>query len=96
MKQIIDRKVYDTDTATELCSDEYQEDTVNRLNRGRATTLYRTRKGAFFFHCETCWQGESSRIVPCEKGEAVDFYERANIIQLVFTEAFPDVVLEDA
>lgn len=74
MKQIINSKVYSTATAEEIASDNYS-DSSNRLNRGRGTTLYKTKKGAFFALHETCWQGEHDKIEPLTIPQAKEYFE---------------------
>ena len=74
MKSIINGKLYDTNTASAIADNEFQ-DGSNRLNCGRATTLYRTAKGAFFAYHETCWQGERDTIEPLSIEAARELYE---------------------
>jgi hypothetical protein len=74
VKQIIDGKLYNTETATALADNEFA-DGANRMNVGRSTTLYKTRKGAYFAeHC-TCWQGEHDTIEVLTLEEAKSLYE---------------------
>ena len=67
MKQIIQGKLYDTDKA-ELIADNEFYDGSNRISRGRATYLYRTKKGNFFIHHRTIEQ--------VSPGEAKEHYEQ--------------------
>ena len=94
MTQIIGRKKYDTDISERLASDEFS-DGSNRLPHGRGTTLYRAPKGAYFFHHESQWQGESDHIEPCSLDAAIVFWEKS-YNQESFAVAFPDVEVEDA
>lgn len=74
MKQIIDRKVYDTETATLIASNRYW-DGSNFERNGRNTYLYKTAKGNYFAHHTTQWQGESDTIEALTVDEAKDLYE---------------------
>ena len=77
MKQIIDGKLYDTDTA-ELIADNEFSDGNNRMSHGRATYLYKTKKGNFFSYHVTCWQGEHPYINVLSIDEAKRVYEELN------------------
>ena len=74
MKQIIDRKVYDTETAQLAASNRYW-DGSNWERQGRNTYLYKTAKGNFFAYHTTQWQGESDTITALTVDEAKDLYE---------------------
>ena len=74
MKKIIAGKIYDTETA-ELIADNEFADGTNRMKSGRSTSLYKTRKGNFFAHHETCWQGERDTIEPLTIKQAKEYYE---------------------
>jgi len=87
MKQIIDRKVYDTKTATLIASDRYW-DGHNFERSGRNTYLYKTAKGNFFTHNTTQWQGESDTIQALTVDEAKDLYESLREHDLDFEAAF--------
>lgn len=71
---IVHGKLYNTETSTEICSNEYRDGT-NRMNHGRATTLYKTPKGAYWFLNETCCQGETDTAEPISKPAAAEFSE---------------------
>jgi len=75
MRKIINGKAYDTSTATLIADNEFA-DGNNRLSGGRATYLYRTKKGNFFAEHETCWQGEHDTIEPMSTDEAKELYEQ--------------------
>jgi hypothetical protein len=75
MIRIIDGKKYDTNKAVAIADNEYNANPANRLNNGRATTLYRTAKGNFFAYHETCWQGEHDSIEPLGISEAKELFE---------------------
>lgn len=77
MKKIINDKLYNTETAETIADNEFS-DGSNRLNHGRATTLYKTKKGNFFAYHETCWQDEHDSIEPLTKEEAKAQYEDLN------------------
>lgn len=74
MKQIINRKVYDTKTATLIASDRYW-DGSNFERGGRNTYLYKTAKGNFFAHHTTQWQGERDTIEALTVDQAKDLFE---------------------
>lgn len=74
MKQIIDRKVYDTETATLIASDCYW-DGSNFERNGRNTYLYKTPNGRYFVHHTTQWQGERDNIEAMTTEEAKNMYE---------------------
>ena len=95
MKKIINKKVYDTETAKEIATNDYS-DVSNRLNNGRSNTLYQTKKGNYFLLTETCWQGEHDNIEPLSKNEAVEEWEHFHNQCTEFEEAFPDVKIEEA
>ena len=95
MKQIINRKLYDTEKATLIASDRYW-DGSNFERNGRNTYLYRTPKGAYFRHNTTLWRGERDTIQALTLEQALDLYEKLPEHEVEFTEAFPDVPLEEA
>jgi len=77
MKKVIGGKLYDTSTAEAIADNEFS-DGSNKMPGGRCSTLYKTQRGNFFVHHETCWQGEHDSIEPLTKGEAIDFFENIN------------------
>lgn len=87
MQQIIDSKVYDTDTATLITSDRYW-DGSNWERHGRNTYLYKTPNGRFFAHHTTCWQGERDHIEPLTLEDAKRLYEQLPEYALDFEAAF--------
>ena len=95
MKKIIDKKVYDTERAKQIASDRYW-DGSNYHRNGRNTYLYKTEKNNFFAFYETNWQGERDNIVPKTQEEAIRLYEILEEKEVDFTEAFPDIQLEEA
>jgi len=95
MKRVINKKVYDTETAIEIATNDYS-DGSNRLNNGRSSALYRTKKGNYFLLTETCWQGEHDTIEPVSKNEAMEEWEYFHNQYTEFEEAFPDIEIEDA
>lgn len=90
MEKVINGKLYRTGTATELANNEFQDNT-NRMNCGRCTTLYKTKKGAFFAYHETCWQGEADSIEPLDKAAAKELYEDLRNQSVDWSEAFSEV-----
>jgi len=87
MKSIIDRKLYDTETADLVASDDFW-DGRNITRNGRNTYLYKTEKGNFFSHHTTRWQGEIDRIVPLSVDEAMDLYEQLPEKAMDYKDAF--------
>lgn len=95
MIAIINRKKYDTATATAIADNEFQ-DGSNRLAHGRATTLYRTPNGGYFSFDETCWQGEHDSINPLSLDQAIDLWEGLPYHTVSFEESFPGVEVTEA
>jgi hypothetical protein len=93
MKFVIDGKVYNTETSTLHVSNEWS-DGRNMMPSGRATYLYQTKKGAFWAHNATCWQGERDQAEALSKAEAIELYQRlrGNIddFESIFGEALPE------
>jgi len=96
MLRIVNRKRYDTKTATLLASDCYW-DGHNFERRGRNTWLYRTPKGSHFTLTRTQWQGEQDSLEPVSLEEAISLYEGSlSEHEVSYEEAFPGVEIEDA
>lgn len=96
MSRIIDRKKYDTETATLIASDEYW-DGSNFERSGRNCFLYRTPKGNYFTVNLTQWQGERATLEPITQEEAIRLYENElTDYEVTYSEAFPGVTVEDA
>jgi hypothetical protein len=87
MKQIIDGKLYDTDTATLLASNRYW-DGHNFERQGRNTYLYKTSKGNFFLHNTTMWEGEHDTIEVIDESAAKEMYENLYEKEVEYQEAF--------
>lgn len=87
MEQIIDGKKYDTEKAELVTSDRFF-DGSNFERDGRNTYLYKTKKGAFFLHHTTLWQGERDSIEPCTEAEAKEYFERLSENEISYLEAF--------
>ena len=87
MKKIINGKVYNTETAIEIASDEYW-DGSNRSRHGRNTYLYKTNKGNFFIFNKTNWQGELDSIEPISKEQSMDLFEQLEEHEIEYEEAF--------
>lgn len=94
MKQVINKKMYNTETAEEVASDKYW-DGHNWDRRGRNKTLYKTKKGRFFMFYETRWQEELDNIEAISPGEAMVLYEELPEHEMSYEEAF-NVDLEQA
>ncbi len=87
MKQIIGRKIYDTATSVEVASNHYWDGSY--WDRGGTNTfLYKTKKGNFFLHHTTRWQGGRDQIEPVGIDEAKDWYEELPEHSMDFEEAF--------
>ena len=94
--QVIHRKRYSVQTATLLASDAYW-DGRNFERQGRNTFLYKTPNGAYFTVSLTQWQGERDTLTPVSLDEAVELFEGPlTEHEVLYHEAFPDVVVEDA
>lgn len=96
MTRIVDRRRYSTTTATLLAGDDFW-DGHNWERHGRNTWLYRTPGGRYFVVTLTQWQGEQDALRPVDLDEAIELYEgRLTEHRVEYTEAFPDVEVEDA
>jgi hypothetical protein len=95
--EIVNRKRYDTNTATLLSGNDYW-DGNNFERSGRNTFLYRTPKGTYFMTHLTCWQGEDNSLEVVSQEDAIEFFEhcREDCRRVSYAEAFPDVTIEDA
>ena len=95
-ERIIGRKRYSVETAECIAGDDYW-DGHNFERHGRQTWLYRTPRGAFFTVTRTKWQGEQDDLSPISEGRAIELFEgRLSEHRLEYTEAFPDVAVEEA
>jgi hypothetical protein len=96
MTRIVERKRYDTATATLIASDCYW-DGNNFERSGRNTWLYKTPKGAYFTTTRTCWQGEQDTLEPLTQDEAVELYEGdLTEHEVDYRLSFPGVTVEEA
>lgn len=95
LKKVINRKLYNTETAVLLAGNDYW-DGNNWERSGRNTFLYRTKKGAYFAVHLTCWQGEADHIEPITEGEAVELFEGMREQRVSHEDAFPGVEVEEA
>jgi len=83
-------------TATLIAGDDYW-DGHNFERRGRNTFLYQTPKGVYFTVTLTKWPDEQDDLTPIEQDEAISLYEmRLTEHRLKFSDAFPNVVVEEA
>lgn len=87
MKQIIDRKEYDTEKAQLVASNRFW-DGSNFERNGRNTYLYKTPKGNFFAHHTTQWQGERDTLEALTEDEAKTLYEDLPEHDMTYAEAF--------
>jgi hypothetical protein len=74
MQQVMNGKLYDTETATLLASDRYF-DGSNWERNGRNAYLYKTPHGRYFMLYTTCWQGERDYMEIVSKTHAKVLYE---------------------
>jgi len=96
MSAVIERRRYNTETATLLAGDDYW-DGHNYERHGRQTYLYRTPQGRYFTANLTQWQGERNNLTPVTEDEAIKLYEGSLTEHRVeYEEAFPGVNVEDA
>lgn len=95
MRRVINRKVYDTETAVIIATNDFSDGT-NQFNLGRTSSLYRTKKGSYFVVYLTCWQGESDSLEPLSENRAIEVYEGMIKEVETFEDAFPDVGVEEA
>lgn len=87
MRQIIEGLIYDTETAILIAGDDYW-DGSNFDRCGRNTYLYRTKKGAYFIHRTTLYDGERDHIEPVSKADAFEIYEGLPEKACTYFEAF--------
>lgn len=87
MKEIINGKMYDTETAKEVASDKYW-DGHNYSRKGRNKTLYKTAKENFFLHHETHWQGEVDHLEPISRTQAMEEFEMLRVKNMEYEEVF--------
>jgi hypothetical protein len=85
MKKVIDGKVYNTETGTEIS---------RQKSTGRESTLYRTPKGAFFRYVHTIWEGEHNSITPLSTKEAKELYELFDDPRMSWEAAFNETPVE--
>lgn len=89
MKQIINGKTYNTETATELCS--ASANCAHTEFQWWGETLYQTAKGAYFLHCEGGAMSQYSqsfdsgertggeKLAALTRDEAIEWAERRQI-----------------
>jgi len=87
MKEIVEGKLYDTDTA-EIIADNHYWDGHNFERRGRNRFLYKTEKGNFFLHETTLFQGEFDRITPITVDQAKRYYEELQEKHVEYVDTF--------
>jgi hypothetical protein len=98
ISQIIDRKRYDTDTATLLSGDDWW-DGHNFERGGTQTFLYRTPKGAYFTLNMSQWQGANDHLEALTEAEAIELFEAHaahDQNRVSFEVAFPGVEVDEA
>ncbi len=72
MRKVINRKMYDTDTAT-LVAEKTEYDNEQPYSK---VTLYKKKTGEFYFLCEKFAEDKSVWIEPILEDEAKDFAEK--------------------
>lgn len=87
MQQIIDGKLYDTETADLVASGLYWDGRKWQRHGGN-TYLYKTKNGAFFLHRTTIWRGEGASIEVVSVDKAREWYERLPESKMSYSEAF--------
>ena len=81
---------YSTATATLLAGDDYY-DGRSSVRDGRNTFLYRTGRGDYFLARCTQWVGESDRLEPVSREEAMRIWDaHLGERRVRYEEAFPD------
>jgi len=95
MRKVIDRKVYDTEKAARIATNDFS-DGSNEYKFGRTESLYKAKNGGFFVVRSTCWEGENTSLVPLSEDEAITEYENMYNQVVDFESAFPEVKIEDA
>lgn len=97
MKKVFDGKLYDTETATKLCADSWEEGNF----RFTSEALYRTKNGRYFLagesgpmgryaHTENGSTSGGRGLVPLDEGDAREWMEEHGDA-VDFEEAFGDV-----
>lgn len=87
MKQVINGKEYNTETAILVASDRYW-DGSNFERGGRNTYLYKTPNGRYFAHHTTQWQGERNTLEALTVESAKALYEDLSEHEVEYAEAF--------
>lgn len=91
MKKVINRKQYNTETAVEICNDGILgQNQVTRNDR-----IYLTKKGTYFCHHQTMWQGEHDDITLLTEEEAEEMYTNSCNKEVEFQKAFPNIEVEE-
>jgi len=95
MREVIGKKIYDTETAQLIAGDDYW-DGHNFERHGRNTFLYRTPKGNYFAVHLTQWEREVDNLQPLSQDEAVQLFENLHEKRVDFSKAFPGVKIDEA
>jgi hypothetical protein len=94
--RIVNKKRYSVKTATLLAGDDYW-DGHNFERQGRNCFLYKTPSGSYFEVNLTQWQGEQDTLLPVTLEEAIELFEESlSNHRVTYSEAFPEVKVEDA
>ena len=87
MQQIINGLKYDTDTASQIASNNYWDG--HKYDRdGRNTYLYKTPNGRYFLLHTSLWAGERDHIEPVGLADAKQYYEELIEHSMSYVEAF--------
>jgi hypothetical protein len=87
MEAVVKGVRYRVNNSTLLAHNRYW-DGQDHTRSGRNTFLYRSPKGRFFAVRLSQWQGESDRIEPLSKEEAMELYESLRVKEVTYEEAF--------
>lgn len=90
MKQVIEGKLYDTETARKLGDDRYW-DGHSFERDGRNKYLYKTKRGRYFVKHTTLWEGETDYLEPLTIEQAKTMWEefdRRGNLYASYKEAF--------
>ena len=93
MRNLIDGRIYDTEKSDMVATNGYSAGS-NKHNDGRSSTLYKTKKGQFFTHYSTCWQGECDSLDPVSNNQAQEIYAGMYRREMEIEEAFGDEIEE--
>lgn len=94
MRKLENGKIYDTETAKCIATNNYSSGS-EKLDCGRSSSLYRTKRGKFFILYYTAWEGEHSSIDTVTDAEAMEIYGEMHNKTIEIEDAFPDMKFEE-